>query len=352
MKKTKNTIVVDVDRLKYPNTGMYNFCLNLMTHLSAKQQFKFYFYKHKKTKIPNTLNSISIRFLDRFWLKPNKKFSLWHTTSQLSRRIPKKGIKLVYTLHDLNFLYTNKPEWKKRRELKKIQKNINRADYLTFISNFTLNEIKKHFNISNKKIKVIYNGVNVKQFPDFDTPRTKPQKDFLFTLGVIAPKKNLHSLFCLLDNNDFELVISGIIDDKEYFENLKMLIVEKKLEHRVHFTGSINEEEKYWYYSNCQAFVFPSISEGFGLPPIEAMRFGKPVFLSNLTSLPEIGGHVAYYFENFDASHMQKTLRDGILHYKSNQVIKSNQIIEWSNQFKWEVAANLYIEVYEELLNQ
>jgi hypothetical protein len=80
-----------------------------------------------------------------FLLRPNQKFSLWHSTSQLSKRIPSKPIKLVYTIHDLNFLYANKPNWKKKRTLKSIQKNCDRADYLTFISNFAYVDAKNTY---------------------------------------------------------------------------------------------------------------------------------------------------------------------------------------------------------------
>lgn len=58
----------------------------------------------------------------------------------------------------------------------------------------------------------------------------------------------------------------------------------------------VSEDEKWWLYRNCQAFLFPSACEGFGMPPIEAMKSGKPVFLSTLTSLPEVGGPDAFYW--------------------------------------------------------
>ena len=68
--------------------------------------------------------TISIHIFDSIFLKPRRKYNIWHTTSQLSKRIPTKNIKLVYTIHDLNFLYSNKANWKKKRELLKIKRNI------------------------------------------------------------------------------------------------------------------------------------------------------------------------------------------------------------------------------------
>lgn len=348
MKDNKPVIVIDVDRLKYPNTGMYNFCFNLMMGLSTCKTFEFIFYKHKITKIPKYLKSVSITFLDNFFLKPSKKINIWHTTSQLSKRIPRSGVSLVYTIHDLNFLYSNKANWKKKRELNKIKRNIERADYLTFISNFTQNEVARYFDIKNKKQKVIYNGVNVLLFPEYDTPSIKPKNNFLFTIGVINPKKNQNVIFNLLFDNDYDLVISGIISDLNYFEFLKKEIKKYNLENRVYFTFGIDEKDKYWYYSHCKAFVFPSLSEGFGLPPIEAMHYGKPVFLSNLTSLPEIGGSVAYYFENFEKEHMNSIFKNGLRDYTEQN--KRESIIEWAKQFTWEKAVSGYTKIYYELI--
>jgi glycosyltransferase involved in cell wall biosynthesis len=350
MENNKPIIVIDVDRLKYPYTGLFSFCYNLMIALSKYNTFDFIFYKHKKTKIPEFLKSISINIFDSIFLKPNKKISVWHTTSQLSKRIPRKGIHLVYTIHDLNFLYSKKANWKKERELLKIKKNIERSNYLTFISNFTKNEVAHYFDIKNKKQKVIYNGVNIMRFPGYDNPKIKPKKDFLFTIGVIDPKKNQHVILNLLIDNDYDLVISGIINDLNYFQFLKKEIQNYNLENRVYFTLGINEKDKYWYYSHCKAFIFPSISEGFGLPPIEAMNYGKPVFLSNLKSLPEIGGSVAYYFENFEQEHMKSIFEDGLKDYKEQN--KKDSIVQWSNQFTWEKAAHEYTKIYDELLRE
>lgn len=348
LEKNKPKIVIDLDRMKYPNTGMYQFCHQLYLHFRKNSEFEFWFYKHKKTALELNDNIINIQPIDNFYLKAKKTISVWHTTSQLSQRIPKKGVALVYTLHDLNFLYSNKPQWKINRSLKKIQKNIDRADYLTFISHFTKKEIATHFDIKNKKSEVVYNGVELQIFPDFETPRIRPTKPFLYILGVIAPKKNIHSILCLLENNNYELVISGMISDKKYYEELILKIKEMQLEKRVHFTFEVSEEEKYWYYNTCEAFLFPSISEGFGLPPIEAMRLGKPVFLSTYTSLPEIGGKEAYYFEDFDPKSMQKTFQNGLEDYTSNPN-KKEAIIEWSLQFTWEKAARSYLEIYKKL---
>jgi glycosyltransferase involved in cell wall biosynthesis len=343
----KPNIVIDIDRMKYPNTGMFEFCSNLYESFKNSDTYHFIFYKHKKTVLDNFSKFINISVLDRLLLMVSPKYDVWHTTNQLATRIPSNAKKLVYTIHDLNFLYADKSESKKNKLLKKIQNNINKADYLTFISEFSHQEVKNRLNIEGKKYKVIYNGVTIKQ-PE-SSPKLLPNKPFIFSLGVIDPKKNIHTILSLLQVSDYDLIISGKIINEKYAQSIFSEIKKLNLENRVFFTNTISENDKYWYLKNCEAFIFPSLSEGFGIPPIEAMQFGKPVFLSNLTSLPEIGGNAAYYFDSFEPKNMQDVFLKGMKDYAEN-LNRKEEIINWSLQFSWEKASKEYIEVYNELM--
>jgi glycosyltransferase involved in cell wall biosynthesis len=115
------------------------------------------------------------------------------------------------------------------------------------------------------------------------------------------------------------------------------------------FHLSINDAQKAWAYAHCAGFLFPSLTEGFGLPPLEAMHFGKPVFLSRLTSLPEVGGDAAYYFDDWSPSAMQQLVEQGL-----QQGALPARIAEVKNhaaRFDWDVAANAYLALYLRLLN-
>jgi len=115
------------------------------------------------------------------------------------------------------------------------------------------------------------------------------------------------------------------------------------VESRVKLVGAITDAEKFWYYKNCLAFVFPSIGEGFGLPVLEAMQFGKPVFLSTYTSLPEIGGDAAFYFNDFYAETMQTTFEKGMNEFNNNGAVK---VIAQAARFSWDKAAREYLQLY------
>ena len=119
------------------------------------------------------------------------------------------------------------------------------------------------------------------------------------------------------------------------------------LSERLHILGPVSEDDKAWYYSNCLAFMLPSLAEGFGAPVVEAMRFGKPLFLSDLTSLPEIGADVAFYFNSFDPENMQQVFSEGITEFKKNGL--SKRIMKRGNEFNWENSAEKYLKIYQSL---
>jgi glycosyltransferase involved in cell wall biosynthesis len=116
---------------------------------------------------------------------------------------------------------------------------------------------------------------------------------------------------------------------------------------RVIFAGAVSEADKMALYVHCEAFVFPSLAEGFGLPVVEAMHLGKAVFLSQFTSLPEVGGPEAYYFTDFEGASMRDTLSNGLKDYQEHD--KKQAIQEWSKRFDWSVAAASYVDVYTKL---
>lgn len=348
-------IIFDCERMKYPDTGLYHYCMNLGKYLEKNidlhsEQLYLYTPPGEQSWSYSTHNHITQNPLHKFILPPFASYDIWHTTYQSSHYMPmlNRKIKVVLSIHDLNFLYDEKksPE-KKQKYLRYVQKLINRADALVCISEFCKTEVLTHCDTKNKPVHVIHNGSNILQRPALSAKSYKPKKPFLFSIGVINRKKNFHVLFPLLKNNMMELLIAGKYDDPGYISFIKKRSKELGVENDVQLLGSITETEKSWYFNHCRAFAFPSISEGFGLPVVEAMSCGKPLFLSSKTALPEIGGDVSFYFNDFHPDHVQNVFADGMKQYNSNGL--SEKIKARGNSFSWHKAANEYIKVYRSL---
>lgn len=342
-------IVFDCERMKYPYTGLFEYCAQLGKAIrnvpDTNADLIYYTPPQNIGYFGNQYEYIKQNGIHKFFPPRYKQIDIWHTTYQSSAYMKggNKRLKRILTIHDLNFLYENCTQSKINKCLKVIQANIDKADAIIAISRYTKADVEKHLETHGKPIAVIYNGYNVFEYPDHNQPGYKPAVPFLFSIGTVLPKKNFHTLPCLLKNNDYELVIAGI-QDADY---VRQIISEAKkygVENRVKLIGSVSGKDKYWYFKNCLAFLFPSLAEGFGAPPIEAMYFGKPVFLSQRTSLPEIGGRYAYYFNDFDADNMQSVFEKGLNHYiqtKPEELIK-----EHARQFNWHETAKAYWNIY------
>jgi glycosyltransferase involved in cell wall biosynthesis len=347
-------IIVDCERMRYPNTGLYHFCLQLGKALQVQtakdsEDVAFYIPKTEKGVFGEKSEEMYRHFMHKH-LFPNVSFAdVWHCTYQGSNYYPfGRKIPVILTIHDLNFLYDlNLPEAKKRKFLLRLQRKIDHAKHVVAISNFVLEDLHKNLTMNGKACSVIYNGCNVDDKIAITVPDKLYDQPFLFTIGTITEKKNFQVLPALLVNNDLLLIIAGV-EDRTNFR----LVIEREARKwgvldRVIFTGAISENDKKWHLDNCLAFVFPSTAEGFGLPVIEAMYYGKPVILSKCTSLPEIGGDCAYYFDNFEPEHMQKVLIDSLEDYNSNQPVE--KIKARARSFSWKEAAAKYLALYRSL---
>jgi glycosyltransferase involved in cell wall biosynthesis len=227
---------------------------------------------------------------------------------------------------------------------------VDMADYIVCISKFSKDTVINHLDVKGKPVDVIYQGCEIEELDDVGQPRYVPDAPFLFAISNLLPKKNFHVLPCLLKDNNFKLVISGInhhTDQREYAKKIMVHAALHGVQDRVIITGPISNEERQWYYKNCLAFMFPSIAEGFGFPPLEAMHFGKPVFASTCTSVPEVCGDAAYYFKSFEPEEMIKTFQEGMHHFETYKPIKKLQ--DQYDFFDWDKTAIEYLKLYEQL---
>lgn len=354
MKAAPKQIVFDCERMKYPHTGLYQFCLQLGQALKktpSGEQLCFYAPPSVGRIFGEQSCYLPQRAVHKFFFPSTKNVALWHCAHQSSDYFPHgKRLKKVLTIHDLNYLHDErKSDSKKKKFLAGVQRKIDESDHLVFISHFTRNDVEKHLDLTGKQTAVIYNGCTIKELSSLTPPALVPPKPFLFTLGTITDKKNFHVLPRLLPGNDFLLVIAGITQSESYKEKIVAEARQLGVADRVIFTGPVWENDKQWYLKHCTAFVFPSIAEGFGLPVLEAMYFEKPVLLSTATSLPEIGGDLADYFPSFEAKQMQATLQKSLHDFKTDPA-KKDALKARALSFSWDEAAAKYHQLYDQLV--
>lgn len=281
------------------------------------------------------------------------KFDVWHCLYQNSRYLPTRPASLIYTVHDLNYLQLpDYSEQRKERQKSHYQRLVNQSTAVTTISNYVAQDIRRQLTVApGKSLNVIYWGIKTPCAVPTSPPLIGLTGPFLFFVGMLQPYKNIHKMLPLLRAHpNYQLVLAGP-DKPAYREAIRKQARDMGVEEQLLMPGIIDEPTKWWLYAHCEAFLFPSLHEGFGLPILEAMAFGKPVFCSTLTSLPEVGGSDAFYFSSFEPDTVVQTFRQGMDAYRSDPFMP-DRLRQRSQQFSWEAAAANYWSLYQSVLQK
>ncbi len=303
-----------------------------------------------KGALGNSIDYVTVEHIDRDLKNLGYKIDLWHTTDQLFIvRKHAKGMLNLLTIHDLNFLYEKKGIHR-IKTLLKLKWRVKQSDCITVISEFVKQDVISHINMKGKPLRVIYNGIQ----DTTNYPKAKPSfitdsQKFFFTIGQTRKKKNFQKLIPMMKYfPEHKLYICGKKYHK-YIGDLEML-KERCHADNVYITGEITDEERNWMYAHCDAFLFPSLFEGFGLPVLEAMRYQCKVFSSRYTSLPEICKDHATYFNSFEPKDMADTVKIGLQGWDKNgkAAIAAK---EYSMEYNYSRYLHQYIALYKELLH-
>jgi len=232
---------------------------------------------------------------------------------------------------------------------------IHRAKKIITVSKFTRDDILNNFKINKNKLKIIYEGIspldkieNHKKENQI-LAKHKINKPFLLYVGNAYPHKNLKGLidvFLKLNiKNNFQLVLVG---KEDYFYKK---IKKYKKDFNIIFTGFVVDKDLKDLYDNALLYVFPSFYEGFGLPPLEAMTHGCPVVSSNRSSMPEILGQAAVYFNPEDEDEMLNKIKKVIddIDLQKDLIQKGYQQIK---KYHWQNNAKETLEVYNRLITR
>jgi glycosyltransferase involved in cell wall biosynthesis len=230
------------------------------------------------------------------------------------------------------------------------------------VSEASKRDILRYFRVPESRIDVIYNAIDERfwQEPAADEvervrERYRLNAPFVLYAGNIKPHKNLERLieaFNLLrheraDLKDVELLIIG--DEISKYATLRRAVHRHKLHKHVRFFGFVPDQTLAALYRLARVFVFPSLYEGFGLPPLEAMASGTPVITSNVSSLPEVVGDAALMIDPYEpaaiADAMRQILTDPILHAD----LRTRGLAR-AREFSWERSIRRVREIYDEVL--
>ena len=220
---------------------------------------------------------------------------------------PVAGSRQVVTFHDLFVI--DSPEWYKKAYAAwygyATRKLALSAAHIIAVSEYTKSRLVERLAIDPGKITVIHNGVDASLFsatresaPEVRAALKLPSSKYLLSVGSLEPRKNLRTLLAAWEKivgelpSDIWLIISGACDENVY-RNAGLT----KLPDRVFLTGYVPDQYLPGLYASSMGFVYPSLAEGFGLPPLEAMACGVPVLTSNATALPEVCSNAALYFD-------------------------------------------------------
>jgi len=269
----------------------------------------------------------------------------------------------VVTVYDLSFLrFPESFRPLNRFYLRQFTSwSVRRAHRVIAISESTRQDVVRLLGKPAEQVDVVHCGVDGRFYPRdqaavaaFRRKKGLPERFILF-LGTLEPRKNVVSLL----EAYAQLVATGggwwpalvIAGAKGWFYQEIFAAVERlNLTDRVVFPGYVPEEEKPWWYNAAELFVYPSLFEGFGLPPLEAMACGTPVIVSDTSSLPEVVGDAGIQVPPGDVMALAEAMA-ALLHDPVARVDRRERGLARAARFSWRSAAQQTIHVYERALN-
>lgn len=307
-------------------------------------------WKYKIVKPAKFWTQIGLPFyLLRAHKKPDVFLSLTHYSPRFTT------IPTIVSVMDLSFIHF--PETFRKSDLYQLTRwtrySVDNARKVITISQSSKNDIIKTYKIDAKDVKVVHLGLKelsmettAKDLKEFGVTGR-----FILFVGTLQPRKNIIRLikaFSLLPQDLKDTHQLVIIGRKGWlYEDILKTPVTLGVEDKVLFLESVTDLDLPLFYKKAELFVLPSLYEGFGLPILEAMRFGCPVITSDVSSLPEAGGDAALYFNPEDVEDISSTMKKVL----TDRTVRDKMIEQGHTHYKkftWEKAAKEVLETIEE----
>lgn len=369
-------ISIDISRGIIEKAGIGRYVVNLLDALATIDKTNYYqlqysFWrkdssKDKKAKeIYQKFNRYETKFLrlpgslkEWWWGKkyfPNsflvKKTDIFHAPSIFELPL-NLSFPSVVTIHDMTtFLFPDQRGQEVSKRLsERTKKVLEKAQKIIAISQNTKKDIVKFCQIPREKIIVTPLAAG----SDFKPNKFLQRQDFILGVGTIEPRKNLKRLILayaklpedVRKKHQLKIVGASGWNDSEIYKVAKPLVGKRQVD----FLGYISDQELLKLYCRAKVFVYPSLYEGFGIPPLEAMSCSTPVITSNVSSLPEVTGDAALLVNPEDTDDIYRKIRMVLSNKKLCHKL-SEKGLNRAKKFSWEKCAQQTLKVYEELFN-
>ena len=359
----------------YKGTGIGTYTAKILKYMLKNHTENFYniywsgsnyeklLYKNTKILMSSKKHH---RFFEEYYFPENLKkeaVDIYH--------IPQNGIgisknitcKKVVTIHDLipYILPETVGKGYLSKFLKELPNIVELADGIITVSNCSKKDILKFFPIDENKIFVTPLAADKKYKPLEKDKCQYNIKDkyniknsFILYIGGFSSRKNVSSLITAfskihknLDKN-YDLVIIG--SNKDELCKLRNLSTDLNISNNIKFTGFVEENMLPIFYNACDVFIYPSLYEGFGLPPLEAMSCGTPVITSRISSIPEIVEDGGILIDPFDLKSLMYSM-EALLNDENIRNELSTKALKQSSKYSWEKSSEKTIKVYKKILD-
>ena len=337
------------DYVLYVLEDQFEYCKTVLP-----TQFKLKTIPYHRSFLSKICRSL---FAQKFWSREEEieQFDVFHSPFFHAPKM--KHARLLMTVHDLRlYRYPETYSFLRYQFLKRaVKESIARVDHIISISQFTKDEMIDTCGVSPDKVTVVHEAINrsffsVDRIKDYDLPKEYAylkEGRFLFCLSQLEPRKNhlrLIEAFSVLNAQggfeDVRLVLAGL--QKLNAEPDLKAIAETP---DVVYLDYVPTEMMLWLYQNAALFVYPSYYEGFGFPPLEAASLGTVSAVGNVSSVPEVCGDCAFYFDPYNVDDMTRVIAAAL---KDKDAIQEKKLKLESqlSKFSWENNAKETLKLY------
>lgn len=368
----RKTVLINATNIGYKMNGIGNYTLNLIKNF-AKQEtqinFIIYFNKSSKVHVRDIVfpDNFDVRWVSK-WLSPDKKF-LGHILRLIhSNFLALKHFRIlqfntsplevcffksnqIVTVHDVIPILFKKYHKKQYHFYKVILKYLLRYVQMVITPSMYSKElVHKYYELEDSKVQNIPLAIDSSSN---DSSNLSQQKfPYILYVGRINEMKNviqaIRSFHIVSKSLDLRLIVVG--DDEQKFSQLLGEVgCDEKTKSRISFLQNVTDREKYQLMKNAAVFLYPTLFEGFGFPPLEAMSCGCPVVVSNNSSLPEVCGDAAYYVNPAD----ENQIANGIIDVLTNKDLKLRLIekgLERIQLYSWNRTASDHLRIIKRIL--